>query len=248
MIEAGSTKFKVLDYKLSNFELRTNFPYFAYKIICMRFQNIIFDLDGTLTNPQDGILNSIKYALRSLHYQKIPDVIPLGFIGPPLQQSFKKVFGFNEKQTERAVELFREYYGKHGLYENIPYDGIEQFISYLSSEGKSLFIATSKLEKYAWEIIRHFEFDRYITDLTGAGYQGNHTKAELIQDIIERYRLNTEETVMIGDTAYDIEGAQQANVKCIAVGYGFTELSDLEAYNPDYIVEDVEDLIEMFYE
>ncbi len=214
----------------------------------MHFQNIIFDLDGTLTNPQEGILNSIKYALRSLHYQNIPESIPPEFIGPPLQKSFKNVFGYNDKQTDQAVALFREYYGKHGLYENVPYDGIEQLLSSLSSEGKSLFVATSKLEKYAWEIIRYFEFDRYLVDLCGAGYGGNHTKAELIQDLIDRYRMDPEETVMIGDTAYDIEGAQQAQVKCIAVGYGFTNLEQLKMYKPNYSVEDVDGLIGLFFE
>jgi phosphoglycolate phosphatase len=211
------------------------------------YKNIIFDLDGTLTDPREGILNSLRYALRHFNLNDIPDTIPAGFVGPPLQQGFKEIYGLNNKETEKAVDIFREYYGKRGLYENYPYNGIEEFLSVLHSEGKSLYLATSKLEKYAWEIIRHFEFDKYIHDLSGAEYKGNHTKSELINDLIQRYRLNLDETIMIGDTIYDIEGARLSGIDCIAVGYGFTPLNILQNYNPAFSAETVDDLFHLLF-
>ena len=115
----------------------------------MSYRNLIFDLDGTLTNPYKGILNSMQYALQQLNYQSIPNTVPNEFVGPPLQKSFKEIFDLNDKQTKLAVEYFREYYGKAGLYENEPYEGILELFENLYDSGYKLFIATSKLEKYA---------------------------------------------------------------------------------------------------
>jgi phosphoglycolate phosphatase len=208
-------------------------------------RNIIFDLDGTLTNPIEGIFNSLHYSLKLMHFNDIPSVLPPEFVGPPLQHSFKNIFGMNERETEQAVIYFREYYGNWGLYENKPYDGIEELLEELSKNGKKLYVATSKLKKYAWEVIRHFEFDKYIEDLEGADYAGNHSKSGLILSIMQKYRLKPEETLMIGDTLYDIEGAHEAGIKCIAVGYGFNSREILEAANPEIYVEDIEALTEL---
>jgi phosphoglycolate phosphatase len=209
-------------------------------------QNIIFDLDGTLTNPVEGILNSLRYSLKQMNYFDLPESLPVEFVGPPLQQGFKNIFGLNEMETEKAVRLFREYYGSHGLYENHPFEGIGELLEELSIQGKRIFVATSKLEKFAQEIIRHFEFDRYIADIKGADYAGEHTKSELIQALIEKYRLNPEETIMVGDTLFDIEGARDSGIKCVAVGYGFNGIETLKQASPDYLAGDVEELFELF--
>ncbi|MBN1116614.1 MAG: HAD hydrolase-like protein [Bacteroidales bacterium] len=210
----------------------------------MRFSNIIFDLDGTLTNPSEGILNSLRHSLKQLLHNEIPETIPEGFIGPPLQQGFKTIYGLNDKQTENAVKYFRDYYGKYGKYENVPYDGIIELLAELSINGKKLFVATSKYEKFSWEIIKHFEMDRYITDLQGAGYSGNHDKSTLIDILIEKYQLVKEDTAMVGDTSYDIEGARASLITSVAVGYGFHSMEDLAKLSPDFLVEDVDELFE----
>ncbi len=208
------------------------------------FRNLIFDLDGTLTNPQQGILHSLRYALSQLNYDNLPDFVPAGFIGPPIQQCFKNVYHLNDRDTERAIAYFREYYGTKGLYENYPYDGILEMLSVLYDNGKSMFIATSKYMKYAWEIARYFEIDKYIIDLAGADYKGSKYKADLIKDLILRYRLRTDESLMIGDTLFDIEGARDTGISILSVGYGFTTTEMLLEGNPDFYAKTVEDLAE----
>jgi phosphoglycolate phosphatase len=208
-------------------------------------KNIIFDLDGTLTNPLEGIYNSLCYALRELNYRDIPKSLPIEFIGPPLQQSFKTIYDFNEKKVDLAVCYFREYYGTKGLYENYPYPGIDELLEELAMQGKKLYVATSKLEKYAREILLHFGFDNYIVDIQGADYAGNHSKSDLIEALITKHSLQKDETIMVGDTLFDIEGAHEAGIKCLAVGYGFSSKEMLEVAKPDYYVEDVESLMEM---
>ncbi len=216
--------------------------------ILKTFQNIIFDLDGTLTNPYTGILNSLRYALGKLNFEKIPDSVPPEFIGPPLQQCFKQVFGLNEKLTEIAIAYFREYYGSQGLYENYPYDGIVELLSALNENGVSMYVATSKYEKYAWEIVRHFELDKYIRDLSGADYKGSKTKADHILDIMTRYRLCATESLMVGDTVFDIAGAKEAGISVLSVGYGFAAQHLLMDSQPDYFAGSVEELTELFLE
>jgi len=211
------------------------------------FRNIIFDLDGTLTDSLEGIFNSLVYALRQIGYEEIPEIMPTEFLGPPLQQGFKNIFHLNEKETELAVKVFREYYGSKGLFENHPYAGIPDLLAALADNGIRMFVATSKYEKYAWEIIRYFEFDKYIEDLQGADYGGNHSKADLIEMIMDKHRLEKHDTIMVGDTLHDIRGAREAAIKCIAVGYGFNSAETLKAANPDYYVEDVAELGEVIF-
>lgn len=213
----------------------------------MNFSHIIFDLDGTLTDNTQGIKNSVRYALQKMHYKPIPKEIPDGFIGPPLQWGFKNLFEMNERNTELAVEYFREYYGENGWYENVPYPGISEMLEELSFTGKQLFVATSKLEKFALKIINHFEFDKYIIQLKGADYGGTKaTKATIISELMNsRQLVPSKKIAMIGDTLFDIEGGKENGLSTIAVNYGFGKEEELKAANPDYFVEDVEELYEI---
>jgi phosphoglycolate phosphatase len=208
----------------------------------MRYQNIIFDLDGTLTNPYLGILNSLRFSLQQLQFSQLPNQVPSEFIGPPLQQSFKEIFGLNEKQTNLAVEYFREYYGKAGLYENELFEGIGELLAHLYENGNKLFVATSKLKKYAKLILEHFELNAHLDDFAGADYSGNHTKAQLISELMHRYQLHSNETVMIGDTHFDLLGAKEAGIDAIAVGYGFGNKENLLTYDPAHYFDTLEEL------
>ncbi len=214
----------------------------------MKYSNLIFDLDGTLSNPEEGLLNSLQYALRGMHYTPIPTEVPRAFVGPPLQKSFSELFGFNEDQIKRAIELFREYYKKAGLFENNVYDGIPELLESLMDEGIKLFVATSKYKEFAWKVLEHFELDKYFTDLAGTDYGGTLTKGQLIEELITKYRLTPSETLMIGDTKFDLIGAQDAGVDALALGYGFGEKDLLLSYNPVFYAETVKDLSDYFFD
>lgn len=211
------------------------------------FSHILFDLDGTLTNPRLGIGNSLRYALRQMQIDGYSDEILERFVGPPLQDGFKNLFGLNERNTNLAVEHFRTYFGEKGLYENEPYPGITQLLEELHLSGKRVYVVTSKLEKYAKMIIRHFEFDRYIDDLIGAESTGTHSgKGQLIAQLMERNQIPVSHSVvMIGDTHYDMIGAKENEIASVAVGYGFGTPETLSSCNPDYLVESVDELAEL---
>ncbi len=213
----------------------------------MPFSHILFDLDGTLTNPRLGIGNSLKFALRQMQIDGYSNEILERFVGPPLQDGFKNLFGLNERNTNLAVEHFRTYFGEKGLYENEPYQGISELLEQLHLSGKHIYVVTSKLEKYAKMIIRHFEFDRYIDDLQGAEASGKHSgKGQLIAELMERNRIRpSSSVVMIGDTHYDLIGAKENEISAIAVGYGFGTPESLSACDPDYMVESVDELAEL---
>lgn len=213
----------------------------------MYFSHILFDLDGTLTNPRLGIGNSLKYALRQMQIDGYNDEILERFVGPPLQDGFKNLFGLNERNTELAVEHFRTYFGEKGLYENTPYSGISELLENLHFSGKRIYVVTSKLEKYARMIIRHFEFDRYVDDLIGAEATGKHSgKGQLIKQLMEQYQIQASKAVvMIGDTHFDLIGAKENDISSVAVSYGFGTSDSLNACNPDFLVESVEELAEI---
>jgi phosphoglycolate phosphatase len=211
------------------------------------FTHILFDLDGTLTNPRLGIGNSLKYALRQMHIDGYSDEILEKFVGPPLQHGFKTLFGLNERNTNLAVEHFRTYFGDKGMYENIPYPGIPELLEELHFSGKRVYVVTSKLEKFARIIMQHFGFDKYLDDLQGAEATGEHSgKGQLIAELMERNRIPASSSVvMIGDTHYDLVGAKENNISSIAVTYGFGSHETLTPNDPDYIAESVEELAEI---
>lgn len=211
------------------------------------FTHILFDLDGTLTDPRQGIGNSLKYALRQMQIDGYSDEILERFVGPPLQEGFRTQFGMNDRQIALAVEHFRTYFGEKGLFENQPYPGILELLEELHFAGKKVYLVTSKLEKYARMIVRHFEFDRYLDGLIGAEPTGKHSaKGQLIARLMEQERIaESHSVVMIGDTHYDLTGAKENNISGIAVAYGFGTPESLEACNPDYQVDSVEELAEL---
>lgn len=211
------------------------------------FTHIIFDLDGTLTDNTCGISNSVKYALKKMHIDGFSDENMKQFIGPPLQWGFSNLFGLNERNTELAVEYFREYYGENGWHENVPYPGILEMIQELDHHGKKMYIATSKLEKYASKISEYFGFDKHIIQVNGADYSGKKaSKTMIISNLLEAQQLlPSKKIVMIGDTVFDIEGGKNNGLSTIAVGYGFGEKAELIASEPDFFAEDVDELFEI---
>jgi phosphoglycolate phosphatase len=214
-----------------------------------RFSHIIFDLDGTLTNPGKGIGNSINYALQKMNINGFDGNIPEGFIGPPLQLGFKHFFSMDDRQTLVAVKYFREYYSTRGLYENEPYMGVAAMLEDLHQAGKKLYIATSKLEKFALEICSHFGFKKYITHLKGADYHGEKPKDVLISELLnENHIIPLGNVVMAGDTVFDMEGGKANGILTLAVTYGFGKEPELLSIGPDFIVRSVDEMHRLLIE
>jgi phosphoglycolate phosphatase len=211
------------------------------------FSHIIFDLDGTLTDNTRGIASAVKFALDKMQIDGFNGVLPAGFIGPPLQHGFKNLFGLNERNTQLAVEYFREYYSVHGLFENDPYPGVSEMLEELHFAGKELFIATSKLEKFAAQISEHFGFDKYILQLKGADYKGDHaTKTTIISNLLESRQLVPSKNIaMVGDTVFDMEGGKENGLTTVAVSYGFGKREELQKTGPNFWIETVEELFQV---
>lgn len=200
-------------------------------------KNILFDLDGTLTDPALGITNSVMHALKRFNIPLPPRDELYKFIGPPLAESFEKYYGFSDGQV--AVEVYREYFSTKGLYENELYNGIEELLKLLYENGYRIYLATSKPEIYAKQILEHFNIDKYFTDAVGSLLNGNRVeKGEVIAHLLKKHNIT--DAIMIGDRCFDIAGAKENVIKSIGVLYGYGTKEELK--DADFIVSSVTEL------
>lgn len=205
---------------------------------------ILFDLDGTLTDPGLGITNSAAYALHKFQIE-VPDRTSLyKFIGPPLIESFEKYYGFSAEEAQTALHYFREYFSVTGILENEVYPGIKELLQALQSAGKSILLATSKPEEYARRILAHFDLDSYFTYIAGATMDEKRVKkAEVIQYALDFCNItDTSRAVMIGDREHDILGAKAHGLDSIGVLFGYGNREELEAAGATLLAETVADL------
>ncbi|MBS0030918.1 HAD family hydrolase [Chitinophaga sp. 22321] len=210
----------------------------------MHYNNVLFDLDGTLTDPKTGITKSVQYALEKagIYEGDLSKLLP--FIGPPLQQSFMDFYAFTETQAWEAVHAYREYFKTTGIYENERYEGIPELLTTLQSQGRRLFVATSKPKVFADIVIGHFNLGSYFTAVYGSQLDGTHAdKGELIRHLLETEHLAAADTIMIGDRKHDIIGARKNNIACIGVGYGYGSTEELTAAAPDFMCRSVGELL-----
>ena len=198
---------------------------------------MFFDLDGTLSDPSDGITRCIQHALQRLGRPYPPKAELVQFIGPPLRWTFPHLLGSEDKDLiDRAVALYRERYGDVGLFENVVYPGVPELLERLQGEGHSLYVVTSKPTVYSDRIIERFGFDRYFLKVFGPQLDGRFDeKSELIEHILHELSLDPGRTVMIGDRARDIESGQAHGTLTIGVTYGFGSEAELAAAEPDEI-------------
>lgn len=210
-------------------------------------QNILFDLDGTLTDPREGITRSIQYALAQLDIHE-PDLASLEhFIGPPLLQCFMQTYDFSEARAWQAVNHYRERFKVTGLYENRVFDGVAELLGMLGEQGRTLYIATSKPHVFAREIAQHFDFARHFKLIYGSELDGTRTdKVELIQHLLAEEGLDPADTLMIGDRKHDLIGAQRNGLRSIGVGYGFGSREELLAESPAWYFETLAELHQAF--
>lgn len=210
----------------------------------MRYRYLIFDLDGTLTDPKEGITRCFQYALESFGIHE-PDADRLTWvIGPPLVDSFMQGYAFTREQAERATAKYRERYIPVGWKENEVYPGIREALARLRDAGFILATATSKPENMAQTILAHFGLAEYFTVIGGASLDSSRSKkADVLRYTLERLGVkDTGGVLMIGDRKYDVEGAKEFGIPCLGVLYGYGSRAELENAGAAALAESPEEL------
>ncbi len=192
------------------------------------YKYILFDLDGTLTNPKEGITKCVQYALRYFGIEKNCDELEC-FIGPPLKEQFMRFSSLSEEDAEKAVSVYRERFAPIGLFENEIYPGVLDMLAELKKQGKIIALATSKPTVFATKIVKKYGIDPYLDYLSGSELDGrNVEKSAVVRIAMEKLGANPDETVLIGDRIHDAEGAKENGIDCIGVSYGFAAEGELE--------------------
>lgn len=208
------------------------------------YQTVFFDLDGTLTDSGFGITNSVAYALKKWNIEETDRTVLNKFVGPPLEESFRKYYGFSPEQSQKSLSYYREYYTDKGIYENSVYEGILELLQALKKSGRKVVLATSKPEEFTMRVLKHFALDSYFDFVAGATMDGSRVeKADVIRHaIVQGAVSNLEEAVMVGDRENDILGARENGLSSIGVLYGYGSREELEKAGAGQIAETVEDL------
>lgn len=206
-------------------------------------QYLLFDLDGTLTDPMVGITSSVQYALEKfgIHVRYLKELIP--FIGSPLAESFQKFYGFSKEDAEKAIQYYREYYAPKGIFENEVYEGIPEMLAHLTEAGFTLLVATSKPTVFARKVLKHFGMEDYFSFVGGSELDGSRTKkAEVISYILKTCGIEAKEAIMIGDRRHDIEGGKACGLESVGVLYGYGTEQELTEAGADHIIRTVAEL------
>jgi phosphoglycolate phosphatase len=208
----------------------------------MNYQAVLFDLDGTLSDPIEGIAHSTTYALERLNQPPLDLPTMRKWVGPPLRASFATLLG--EAYADEAVALYREHYGPIGAYENRLYPGIAELLAELHSSGVGLYVATSKLRSFAISILQHFAVDHYFRYIGGAEIDPRTSSKEWVIGSVLPY-LSLEERqhcVMVGDREHDVFGAQAHGLPCIGVTWGYGDAAELHTAGASAVVGSVSEL------
>lgn len=212
----------------------------------MKYKYLLFDLDGTLTEPGLGITNSIIYALDKFGIKENDRESLYRFIGPPLMDSFMEFYNFDEEKARKAMGYYREYFSEKGLFENRVYDGIKELLSQLKAGGYRLLVATSKPTEYSLRILDKFELLEYFEYVSGSSLsENNSAKSIIIHNAINALGITEEarsQVLMIGDRHHDIDGAGFNGIDSLAVLYGYGNLEEFKKAGATYIVETVSEL------
>ena len=211
----------------------------------MNKTHILFDLDGTLTDPGMGITNSVAHALSHFGITVTDRTQLYRFIGPPLMDSFMEYYGFTEEQATEAVRVYRKYFADKGWAENTVYEGIEAMLSELVAAGKTLLVATSKPQVFAERILHHFNLAHYFAHICGVALQAprGYSKADVIREALAKAVVtDLSAAVMVGDRHHDIDGAKAVGISSVGVLYGYGDREEHEAAGADAIAESVAEL------
>ncbi|MDT7540610.1 MAG: phosphoglycolate phosphatase [Acidobacteriota bacterium] len=210
----------------------------------MPIRNLLFDLDGTLTDPAEGITRCYQFALEGLNRPMLTRAELLRFIGPPMRENFAAMLGADDRElVERAVALYRERFARVGLYENEVYQGVREMLSALSVADFRLFVATSKVTKYSALILEHFRLAEFFVSVHGATPDGSlDDKADLVARLLRVEEIDAAESVMIGDREHDIRAARRNDVRSVGVTYGYGSRAELKAAGANIICDTPEEV------
>lgn len=212
------------------------------------YSHLLFDLDGTLTDPMEGITRSVQYSLRHFGIE-VTDLRSLTpFIGPPLSDSFREFYGFGDERIPEAIRVMREYFNERGWRENRLYEGMPQLLERLQRAGYELAVATSKPVVFARRILDHFDLTRYFAVVGGAELDGSRqAKAEVIAYVLRELGVADPTTgLMIGDRRHDIAGAAAVGMDSCGVLWGYGSREELDEAGATHIVADLSDLERLF--
>lgn len=200
---------------------------------------VLFDLDGTITDPAEGIINSIARALFAMNRTMISEEICRRFIGPALMDSFTRYCNMTPDEARQAIAHFREYYGEHGMFECYVFDGIEPLLQRLKAAGKRLAVATAKAEPFAVKLLQYYGLDTYFDCIAAAALDNTRNdKAAIIAYALSSLGVTDHSrAVMIGDREFDITGAHEAGMPAIGVLYGYGTREELSRAGAEYLAE-----------
>lgn len=206
-----------------------------------KYDSILFDLDGTLTESGIGITRCAAYALEQMHLE-IPEDLNV-FIGPPLRQTFLQ-FGVKEENVDEAIRIFRSRYTTIGKFENQPYEGVKEMLKQLKEDGYHLYVATSKPEPVAKEILEHFDLAKYFEEIAGASLDASReSKKDVIAYLLQK--IDCKRCIMVGDTEFDVIGAKENGIDCIGVKYGYGTVKSMLKSGVRAIIDQPIDLVEV---
>lgn len=207
---------------------------------------VLFDLDGTLIDSSEGITKSVQYALKHFGIEE-PDLTKLQkFIGPPLAGSFENFYQFSKEDAQRAVKVYRERYVPIGCYEVKLYPHVKEAIVALKEKGYKICLASSKPEKLCRKIMEHLEIAELFDEICGASEDGKiGTKEEVLLELFRRIDVPKSEMVLVGDTIYDVEGANLVGIESIGVTFGFGDLEEMKASGAKAIIDDMMELVDI---
>ncbi|MCR5441019.1 MAG: HAD-IA family hydrolase [Lachnospiraceae bacterium] len=210
-----------------------------------KYEYILFDLDGTLTDSGPGIMNGFEYSLGKMGVEYPGRDYLKQFVGPPLGDSFEKTLGFSPEDAAKGIAFYREYYAEKGVYENDVYPGIPELLEKLKASGKKLIVATTKAELMANVVMDHFGLRKYFDLMVASNNTDRKNKIDVLSFAIENGGVDREKAVMVGDRFYDITGASHFGMTSVGVLYGYGSRQELEEAGASHIAESVEDLYDI---
>lgn len=213
-------------------------------------RHVIFDVDGTMINPHEGLVECVKATIKKLNYKMLDEEVLNSFIGPPIQNSFQKYYNLSDDEAKKARDIFRGFYQKDEyLFKAYVYNGIVDLLKYLKENSIKTGIATYKREDYAIKLLEHFDLAKYCNSICGSDFENKLSKTDIIKNCMKNLDIdNSNDTAMIGDTAFDGFAANELgmNFICCTYGFGFKTQDEIDKYNNVFVANDACELLKFF--